>query len=812
MGAGQGQTLSHYRLVEKIGEGGMGVVWKAEDTVLSRTVAIKVLPADVSRDAKRREMFLREAQLASSIGDAHIVQVHEFGQEGDLDFIVMEFVDGQPLDKLIQGRPLPPDKVASFGLQVARALSRAHRKGLVHRDLKPANVVVTSEGDVKVLDFGLAGLFERGTPGQDDETRTRIAVSDAAAGSATGRELAGSVPYMSPEQVRCEELDSRSDIFSLGIILYEMTTGQRPFSGATSADTLREILDGRPAPPHDVVPKLPLELNRIIQKSLARRKEDRYQSMDDLEVDLKRLGRELESGSSPSYQDLKQEIVAAPRRRFPLAAAGAIVVLAVLAVAWWLATRPRDGASATAVPVDANTMLILPLEVRGQTEGAEYVGRAFAETLAVNFAQTKQLKVLPVPESGEFVTTGAMDRARAARDLGAGLLLTGAITREGGGIHASLSLVDTAENRIVWGAQQAVTEGGLTGLASTLARRGADELSPTEARLYDAPANVTGGAAMAASPDLAEALHAVRTNRGETALEATERLVGKFPSEPDAWVLRVKALSDQLAIGEAVEIGRALAEAGATLDRLDPDNPYTAVYRAWWVADDTEGLASLTELLERDDLTPAARSFVLNIRALTLRQLGDLDRSIADLERALALAPANAETMSSLGYVLREAGRVDEALVRARQAVTLEPAVWRFHHNLGHVLSGAQRSEEAAEAYGRGCELARSQYSCAAFAGAVLGSGRAGEARQIAAEAAAMPDTMGGTYNLACFWAQAGDRERALDYLGRSVGDGWAIPWLAEDPDLAPLHGDPEFEAIVAKIRRPTGQEGDRAP
>ena len=158
-----GQTLSHYRLIEKIGEGGMGVVWKAEDTVLNRTVAIKVLPADVSRDEKRREMFLQEAQLASQVGDAHIVQVFEFGHEGDLDFIVMEFVEGNALRKLLHGRPLPPHKVVEFGHQIAHALSKAHRKQLLHRDLKPANVLVTPDGEAKIVDFGLAALFESGS-------------------------------------------------------------------------------------------------------------------------------------------------------------------------------------------------------------------------------------------------------------------------------------------------------------------------------------------------------------------------------------------------------------------------------------------------------------------------------------------------------------------------------------------------------------------------------------------------------------------------------------------------------------------------
>jgi serine/threonine-protein kinase len=300
--AEQGQRLSHYTLVEKIGAGGMGVVWKAEDSVLQRTVAIKVLPADLALNDERRRMFLEEARLAASVSDAHIVQVHELGREGDLDFIVMEYVEGQPLSDILTGKPLDPERVTNWAMQVARGLSRAHRKRLLHRDLKPGNLLVTPDGELKIADFGLAMLFER-----SDSTMTSL--DDTAADPAaahTRRVLVGTLGYMSPEQVRDETLDARSDIFSFGIVLYEMATGERPFRGTTISEILNAIVAARPTPPHDIVPHLPLELDRIIQKSLAGRREERYQSMDDLSVDLQRLQRELQAGQALRYSDAVQ--------------------------------------------------------------------------------------------------------------------------------------------------------------------------------------------------------------------------------------------------------------------------------------------------------------------------------------------------------------------------------------------------------------------------------------------------------------------------------------------------------------------------
>ena len=478
------QELSHYRLVEKIGEGGMGVVWKARDTVLNRMVAIKVLPADASRDEERRQMFLKEARLASSISDAHIVQVHEFGHEGDLDFIVMEYIDGKPLNRIIHGRPLPPDTVADLGLQVAKALSRAHRKSLLHRDLKPANILVTPDGDAKVVDFGLAALLERGdVSGRWNEvTRTETASADQESPPDKGA-LVGTLSYMSPEQVRCESVDGRTDIFSLGVILYEMATGERPFSGPTSSELLQAIAKARVVPPHQLVRELPLELNRIIQKTLGRRPADRYQTMDDLAVDLRRLGRELESGSSPSYEDMAKALAPRPRRQVLLAVmAGAVALLALGLVGWWIGFGRGPA-------LDERTVLILPMEIRGKAEAPDYAGREFAEALANHLARSRELKVLPIADADDL--TG--DGFGRAREVGAGRLLMGALVHEGDAIQASLSLMDVTENRILWGTQQEEPEGDLSTLASSLAKEVVAQLGATFA--YEYPF-LTGGPEM----------------------------------------------------------------------------------------------------------------------------------------------------------------------------------------------------------------------------------------------------------------------------------------------------------------------------
>jgi len=334
-----GQRLSHYRLLEKIGEGGMGVVWKAEDTVLGRMVAVKFLPPALVADRAHRGMLLNEARLASSVAVANVVQVHEFGRDRDLDFIVMEYVQGVALDQEVKGRPVAPRRVAHLGCQIARALSSAHDQGLVHRDLKPANILVTAQDEVKVLDFGLAKLLQ-----QADENLLSEAPTCDMGLHGQKEELCGTIAYMSPEQARREPVDARSDVFSLGAILYQLATGKLPFAAPTNLEVLQAVENASPRPVRQLAPAVPDELQRIIHKALARLPQDRYQHMDELAVDLRQLRLELEGRPEARGVPASPRQRVMPCRRLLQAAA---VMLGVWAASWGSAPAPEHAAAAS---------------------------------------------------------------------------------------------------------------------------------------------------------------------------------------------------------------------------------------------------------------------------------------------------------------------------------------------------------------------------------------------------------------------------------------------------------------------------------
>ena len=791
-----GRQFGVYTAVSLLGAGGMGEVYLAEDQRLGRRVALKLLPAPFTTDPERVRRFTQEARAASALNHPNILTIYEIGQAEQTHFIATEFIEGETLRARLLNGKLPLDETLDFAEQIAAALNAAHEAGIIHRDIKPENVMVRRDGYVKVLDFGLAKLIAAPV----DTART--AVSQVSALTDSGKVL-GTAQYMSPEQARGLEVDARTDIFSLGIVLYEMLAGRSPFAAATKSDTLVAVLEREPAPLIGIT----AELQRIVSQALAKDRAQRYSHISELRAELKQirqpLSRSGQASGQPSRQDdyatnaLEKVAVSRPRSRRWLALASALALLVVLGMGlyWW-----------TARTKEIDSLAVMPFVNETGDPNTEYLSDGITESLINSLSQLPRLKVKSRGSVFRYKGQSA-DPQAVGRELGVRAVLTGRVVQRGDNLAISVELVDVADSNQLWGERY---DRSLTDILQTQQDIAAQITDKLRLKLTGAEQKLLAKRPTA-DPEayrfyLKGRWHANRLTRAdlEKGMQYFQQAVARDPQYALAHqglaYYYLQSLDLILSPRAAMPKLREMSAQALSLDDTLAEAHFTMAMFHWQY--EWNQPAAEKEYQRALEINPNYAD-ALGAYGFFLMMMKRTEEGVAKGKQYLELIALTGEPDFYYAPGLFFARRYDEAIATANAALAQDPNFWLMHVTVGRVYEHTGRLNEAIAAYEKARDIDSSIPEILGDLGrAYARAGRRAEAEKILRELAERAQrSYVAPYNVATIYLGLNDKDRAFTWLEKAYQDrSWYLTWLKAAPIFDTLRADPRFADLQRRV------------